>query len=174
MIVAPNFAIGAVLMQRFAAEAARFCPAVEIIELHHDGKVDSPSGTALDTAMRLTRERERWAGAVDAVGGPTLAYLIRTMAQGGGVAVSGNTGGAAVATTVFPFILRGVNVLGMDSAQMPLERRIDLWRRLAADLRPPRLEETITREISLEQVPEALSAIQHGEVRGRTVVRVSA
>ena len=119
-------------------------------------------------------ERERWAGAVDAVGGPTLAYLIRTMAQGGGVAVSGNTGGAAVATTVFPFILRGVNVLGMDSAQMPLERRIDLWRRLAADLRPPRLEETITREISLEQVPEVLSAIQRGEVRGRTVVRVSA
>src|SRR5437764_3538872 len=62
VIVAPNFAIGAVLMQRFAAEAARFFPAVEIIELHHDGKVDSPSGTALDTAMRLTRERERWAG----------------------------------------------------------------------------------------------------------------
>src|SRR5947208_13070033 len=63
VIVAPNFAIGAVLMQRFAAEAARFFPAVEIIELHHDGKVDAPSGTALDTAMRLTKERgEAWAG----------------------------------------------------------------------------------------------------------------
>jgi 4-hydroxy-tetrahydrodipicolinate reductase len=63
VIVAPNFAIGAVLMQRFAAEAARFFPAVEIIELHHDGKVDAPSGTALDTAMRLTKERgEAWSG----------------------------------------------------------------------------------------------------------------
>jgi 4-hydroxy-tetrahydrodipicolinate reductase len=63
VIVAPNFAIGAVLMQRFAAEAARFFPAVEIIELHHDGKVDAPSGTSLDTAMRLTKERtEAWAG----------------------------------------------------------------------------------------------------------------
>jgi 4-hydroxy-tetrahydrodipicolinate reductase len=63
VIVAPNFAIGAVLMQRFAQQAARFFPAVEIIELHHEGKVDAPSGTALDTAMRLTRERtEAWAG----------------------------------------------------------------------------------------------------------------
>jgi 4-hydroxy-tetrahydrodipicolinate reductase len=63
VIVAPNFAIGAVLMQRFAAEAARFFPAVEIVELHHDGKVDAPSGTALDTALRLAKERgEDWAG----------------------------------------------------------------------------------------------------------------
>jgi len=65
VIVAPNFAIGAVLMQRFAAEAARFFPAVEIIELHHDGKVDAPSGTALDTAMRLAKEREAWNGPDD-------------------------------------------------------------------------------------------------------------
>ena len=66
VFVAPNFAIGAVLMQRFASEAARFFPAVEIIELHHDGKVDAPSGTALDTAMRLTKERsEAWAGPTD-------------------------------------------------------------------------------------------------------------
>jgi 4-hydroxy-tetrahydrodipicolinate reductase len=63
VIVAPNFAIGAVLMQRFAAQAARFFSAVEIIELHRDGKADAPSGTALDTAMRLTKERgEAWAG----------------------------------------------------------------------------------------------------------------
>ena len=62
VIVAPNFAIGAVLMQRFAAEAARHFPAVEIIELHHDGKVDAPSGTALDTALRLARERDTYKG----------------------------------------------------------------------------------------------------------------
>jgi 4-hydroxy-tetrahydrodipicolinate reductase len=62
VIVAPNFAIGAVLMQRFAAEAAKHFPAVEIIELHHDGKVDAPSGTALDTAMRMARERDSYKG----------------------------------------------------------------------------------------------------------------
>ena len=62
VIVAPNFAIGAVLMQRFAQEAARHFPAVEIIELHHDGKVDAPSGTALDTAMRIAKERETYKG----------------------------------------------------------------------------------------------------------------
>jgi 4-hydroxy-tetrahydrodipicolinate reductase len=63
VIVAPNFAIGAVLMQRFAAEAARYLPAAEIIELHHDGKVDAPSGTALSTAARLAKaRREGWEG----------------------------------------------------------------------------------------------------------------
>jgi 4-hydroxy-tetrahydrodipicolinate reductase len=62
VIVAPNFAIGAVLMQRFAAEAAKHFPAVEIIELHHDGKVDAPSGTALDTAMRMAKERDVYKG----------------------------------------------------------------------------------------------------------------
>ena len=62
VIIAPNFAIGAVLMQRFAQEAAKHFPAVEIIELHHDGKVDAPSGTALDTAMRVARERETYKG----------------------------------------------------------------------------------------------------------------
>src|SRR5438105_12318185 len=65
VLVAPNFAIGAVLMQRFAAEAARLFPAVEIIELHHDGKVDAPSGTALDTAMRVAKEREAYKGPSD-------------------------------------------------------------------------------------------------------------
>jgi 4-hydroxy-tetrahydrodipicolinate reductase len=62
VIVAPNFAIGAVLMQRFAAEAARLFSAVEIIELHHDGKIDAPSGTALDTAMRIAKERDVYKG----------------------------------------------------------------------------------------------------------------
>ena len=118
-------------------------------------------------------DRARWAGAVDAVGGPTLAYLLQTTQQGGSIAISGNTGGAAVATTVLPFILRGVNVLGIDSAQMPLERRIAIWERLADDLRPPRLEESIAREVSLEEVPTVLSQIHRGDVQGRVVVRVA-
>ncbi len=117
-------------------------------------------------------ERMRWAGAVDAVGGATLAYLLRTMRYGGSIALSGNTGGAAVQTTVFPFILRGVNVLGIDSVQVPLDRRIAIWRRLATDLRPPHLESHIAREIPLEEVPAALAAIGRGAVRGRLVVAV--
>jgi len=117
-------------------------------------------------------ERTRWAGAVDAVGGPTLAYLLRTTNYGGSIAVSGNAGGVAVSTSVFPFILRGVNVLGIDSVLMPLDRRIALWQRIATDLRPPHLEESISQEVSLEEAPGALEAIHRGAVRGRTVVRV--
>jgi putative YhdH/YhfP family quinone oxidoreductase len=117
-------------------------------------------------------ERGRWAGAVDAVGGSTLAYLLRTTNYGGSIAVSGNTGGAAVSATVFPFILRAVNILGIDSVQVPIDRRIALWERLAGDLRPPRLEETIAHEVGLDEAPDILRAIHRGEVRGRVVVRV--
>ena len=76
-------------------------------------------------------ESERWAGAVDAVGAATLPYVLRTLRTGGAVAASGNAGGAALETTVFPFILRGVALLGMDSANMPIDRRRELWDRLA-------------------------------------------
>jgi putative YhdH/YhfP family quinone oxidoreductase len=117
-------------------------------------------------------ERTRWAGAVDAVGGPTLAYLLRTVNYGGSIAISGNAGGANVGTTVFPFILRGVNVLGIDSVLMPIDRRIALWQRLGSDLRPPRLEESIAQEVSLDEAPRVLEEIHRGAVRGRTVVRV--
>ena len=117
-------------------------------------------------------ERTRWAGAVDAVGGSTLAYLLRTTNYGGSIAISGNAGGVAVSTSVFPFILRGVNVLGIDSVLMPLDRRIALWQRIATDLRPPHLEESISQEVSLEEAPSALEAIHRGAVRGRTIVRV--
>jgi acrylyl-CoA reductase (NADPH) len=117
-------------------------------------------------------ERTRWAGAVDAVGGSTLAYLLRSTNYGGSIAISGNAGGVAVTTSVFPFILRGVNVLGIDSVLMPLDRRIALWQRIATDLRPPHLEDAISQEVSLEEAPGALEAIHRGAVRGRTVVRV--
>ncbi len=118
-------------------------------------------------------ETGQWAGAVDPVGGSTLAYLLRTMANGASIAASGNTGGGTLNTTVLPFILRGVNLLGIDSAQYPIDRRIVLWQRLAADLRPPRLEESIANEVGLDEVPRMLEAIHAGEVRGRVVVRVA-
>ena len=88
------------------------------------------------TAPGKPLERERWAGAVDTVGAATLPYVLRTLKVGAAVASSGNASGAELATTVFPFILRGCALLGMDSANMAIERRRALWDRLGGDLRP--------------------------------------
>jgi putative YhdH/YhfP family quinone oxidoreductase len=127
-----------------------------------------------ETSAESTRplERGRWAGAVDAVGGATLAYLLRSLNYGGSVAASGNAGGATVNTSVFPFILRGVNLLGIDSAQMPIDQRELLWQRLANDLKPPKLEDML-EEVSLDDATKALETIHGGGVQGRVVVRVA-
>lgn len=118
-------------------------------------------------------QKARWAGAVDPVGGKTLSYLLATTRFGGSVAVSGLTGGAQFSTTVFPFILRGINLLGIDSAHVSNEYRRRVWGRLADDLKPNRLLETIAmREITLDELPSALSAILKGELRGRTIVNM--
>ena len=116
-------------------------------------------------------ESERWAGAVDAVGAATLPYLLRTLRTGASVAACGNAGGAKFETTVFPFILRGVALLGMDSVNMPIARRRDLWARLATDLRPRDLGVHAT-EVTLDTLDEALDAIVAGAARGRWLVRV--
>ncbi|WP_409252795.1 NADPH:quinone oxidoreductase family protein [Bacillus sp. SCS-153A] len=115
--------------------------------------------------------KQRWAGAVDPVGGKTLASVLSSTKYGGAVAVSGLTGGADVPTTVFPFILRGVNLLGIDSVYCPKELRETLWNRMAADLKPDNLGE-IENEVTLEELPGTLSAILQGKTRGRTVVKV--
>lgn len=117
-------------------------------------------------------ESARWAGAVDAVGGATLPYVLRTLQQGAAVASSGNAGGPRLETTVLPFILRGVALLGMDSSAVTIEARRELWGRLAGDLRPRALGERIT-EVSLETLEPALDAILAGAARGRWVVRVA-
>src|SRR6478752_4098415 len=116
-------------------------------------------------------ESERWAGAVDAVGAATLPYVLRTLRTGAAVAVSGNAGGAALATTVFPFILRGVSLLGMDSVHVPIARRRDLWDRLATDLRPRDLG-VHCAEVTLDTLDAALDAIVAGAARGRWIVRI--
>ncbi|HET9456604.1 MAG TPA: acryloyl-CoA reductase [Candidatus Limnocylindrales bacterium] len=116
-------------------------------------------------------ESARWAGAVDAVGGATLPYVLRTLRPGAAVASSGNAGGPALVTTVLPFILRGVALLGMDSAAMPIDERRALWARLAGDLRPNRLGEGIS-EVTLEALEPALDSILAARARGRWVVRV--
>jgi acrylyl-CoA reductase (NADPH) len=116
-------------------------------------------------------ETERWAGAVDAVGAATLPYVLRTLRHGAAVAASGNAGGPALVTTVFPFILRGVALLGMDSAQMPIESRRRLWERLANDLRPRDLGASAT-EVTLDTLEPALDGILAGAARGRWIVRI--
>jgi len=117
-------------------------------------------------------ERQRWAAAVDSVGGATLAYVLRTLRYRGAVAASGLTGGTSLETTVFPFILRGVALLGIDSVATPMPLRAEIWRRLADDLRPPGLEEAMAREVTLEELEPVLDGLLRGEGRGRTVVRV--
>ena len=116
-------------------------------------------------------ESGRWAGAVDAVGGPTMPYILRTLQTGAAVASCGNAGGPAFSTTVLPFILRGVALLGMDSVTVPIAERRALWERLAEDYRPRGLGEDVT-EVTLDTLETALDGILAGEARGRWIVRL--
>lgn len=116
-------------------------------------------------------EPERWAGAIDCVGGATLPYVLRTLRRGGTVAASGNSGGPGFATTVFPFILRSVALVGIDSAAVPIAERRATWERLATDLRPVGLGDAVT-EVTLDTLPGALDGILAGRARGRWVVRI--
>ncbi len=126
-----------------------------------------------ETGAGKALDKDRWAAAVDTVGAATLPYVLRTLRYGGAVAASGNTSGGRLETTVFPFILRGVSLIGIDSAHLGIRQRRDLWGRLARDLRPRGLEDAIT-EVTLDTLEPALDAILAGEARGRWVVRVAA
>jgi acrylyl-CoA reductase (NADPH) len=118
-------------------------------------------------------EQERWAAAVDCVGGETLARVLAALRYGCAVAASGNTGGPQLATTVFPFILRGVSLLGIDSANHPLDRRREIWARMASDLRPPDLDALVEEEVMLDALGPALDKLRRGQARGRTLVRLT-
>ncbi|RMI34051.1 oxidoreductase [Nocardia stercoris] len=113
-----------------------------------------------------------WAGAVDSVGGTSLAWVLSAVKYGGAVAASGLTGGAAVPTTVLPFILRGVSLLGIDSVQFPIARRRALWTRLGADLKPRHLDR-LANEAPVTEVAAVLRDIHSGKHSGRTVLRVA-
>jgi acrylyl-CoA reductase (NADPH) len=117
-------------------------------------------------------DKQLWAAAVDPVGGKTLSAILSKLDYNGSAAVSGLTGGTDVATTVFPFILRGINLLGIDSVYCPMETRKVLWQRMATDLKPEGLLETIQNEVTLEELPGVLSSILKGENRGRTIVKI--
>ena len=120
-------------------------------------------------------QRERWAGAVDPVGGETLAALLSAVRYGGAVAASGLTGGAQVPATVYPFILRGVSLLGIDSVQCPHDVRMRIWSLLASEWKPPGgYEPLLGDEIPLDRLPDALGQLLRGEAKGRVLVNLNA
>jgi acrylyl-CoA reductase (NADPH) len=134
--------------------------AKEIVERND---LNQPDGRPLDSMA--------WAAAVDCVGGLTLANVLSRIQYGGAVAASGLTGGAQLPTTVLPFILRGVSLLGIDSVQTPIERRRAVWDRLGSDLRPSGLAD-IGHDIGLGDLDGVLAGILAGEITGRNVVDV--
>ncbi len=127
----------------------------------------------LSEETRRPLESTRWAGAVDCVGGVTLANVLKRIHYGGSVAASGLTGGPGLSTTVMPFILRGVNLLGIDSVELPMQRRRETWDRLAADLKPSGLD-AIGHDITLDDLDGVLTAILAGGATGRSVVDLRA
>src|SRR5207237_6907663 len=114
-------------------------------------------------------DRERWAGAVDAVGGNTLATILTQLRYRASVAACGLAGGSDLPASVVPFLLRGVNLLGIDSVMCPRDERIQAWSRLARDLPLDRLE-AATQTVPLAEVPALAPRILKGEVRGRIVI----
>jgi acrylyl-CoA reductase (NADPH) len=117
-------------------------------------------------------DSERWAGAVDAVGGATLATILAQLKYRGSVAACGLAGGSDLAATVIPFLLRGINLLGIDSVMCPREERIEAWQRLARDLPLDRLER-MTEAVPLSSLLDLAPRILKGEIRGRIVVEVA-
>ena len=128
---------------------------------------------ALAAPSKRSLDPERWAGGIDNVGGDTLVGLLRSTAAGGSITSCGLAGGAAFTSTVFPFILRGVNLLGINSVNLPNARRREIWDRIARDL-PMRLLDRMTQVEPLEKIRELGEAILAGKIRGRTVIDVNA
>ena len=127
----------------------------------------------LNEAIKRPLEKQVWSGCVDTVGGEMLARVFGQMFYGSSVAAVGNAGGARLPASVMPFILRGVNLLGIDSVMQPYQNRINAWERLASDLPMDKLEAMIT-PATLSDLPRLGADILKGQVRGRVVVDVNA
>jgi acrylyl-CoA reductase (NADPH) len=117
-------------------------------------------------------EKARWGGAIDNAGGELLAWLLRSTHELGNVASIGLAAGSELHTTVLPFILRGVSLLGVNSSGATRETRLAVWARLSSDLRPRHLEQIVTRTIERSQLPAAFDDYLKGRITGRTVVRM--
>jgi len=127
----------------------------------------------LNEAIKRPLEKQVWSGCVDTVGGEMLARVFGQMFYGSSVAAVGNAGGARLPASVMPFILRGVNLLGLDSVMQPYQNRLNAWERLASDLPMDKLEAMIT-PATLSDLPRLGADILKGQVRGRVVVDVNA
>ena len=118
-------------------------------------------------------ERAVWGGAVDNLGGPTLTWLTRTVKPWGNIASIGLAQSPELATTVLPFILRGVSLLGIHSVECPRAWREEIWRKLAGDWKPRHLARIVTRTVSLDELPAACADLHAGSVTGRMLVKIS-
>ncbi len=127
---------------------------------------------SLDLSKIRPLDRGRWAGAVDNLGGDVLAWIASTMEQGGTIASIGLAASHALNTTVMPFILRGVSLLGVDSGYIREPYRSGVWQRLATDLRPPHLEE-MSRRIPFDDLPAMFDEYIAGRAKGRVVVDIA-
>jgi acrylyl-CoA reductase (NADPH) len=135
------------------------------------GAADLVERAALAAKPSRPLDNERWAGAVDAVGGTTLASILTQLKYRASVAACGLAGGSDLPATVIPFLLRGVNLLGIDSVMCPREERIEAWQRMARDLPLDKLDR-MTEMVALSALPKLAPMILAGTVRGRIVVDV--
>jgi len=117
-------------------------------------------------------EKALWAGAIDNLGGDYLTWLTRTIDYGGNIASIGLASGVALNTTVLPFILRAVCLLGINSVDTPRALRLAVWSRIGSDLRPRHLDKIGHRSITFDELPTAFQAYLDGAVTGRTVVEI--
>jgi len=125
----------------------------------------------LESAPVRTLGEERWAGAVDCVGGSTLALVLRTLRYGAAVAASGLTGGAALETSVYPFIVRNASLIGVDTVSTPISERREVWKEMATSFPARLLDDMVQRELGLGELGPALELILAGGARGRMLVR---
>ncbi len=161
LLAANNYEVDAVTGRESSQEYLQSLGVKNIIAR---ADVATPNGKPLN--------KETWAGCIDSVGGSMLANVLTQIKYGASVAAIGLAGGAALDTTVIPFLLRGINLLGIDSVMCPSEKRAIAWQRLAKELPLEHLE-SITEEVTLAEVPTLAKAIIAGQVQGRTVVKVS-
>ena len=136
------------------------------------GAAEVVDGNKLEMGERPL-EKGLWAGAIDAVGGKTLAWITRTVQAYGNIASIGLAGGHDLVTTVMPFILRGVSLLGINSTYCPVKLREKVWSRLATDLKPAAMDIIVNRTVDFDDIPGLFEDYVHGKITGRTVVKIN-
>jgi len=169
--------VGSIAVSLLAALGYRVAASTGRPELH-DYLVGLGAAELIDRAALAAKptrplDRERWAGVIDAVGGMTLATVLTQLKYRASVAACGLAGGSDLPATVIPFLLRGVNLLGIDSVMCPHDERVEAWRRLARDLPLDKLA-ALTETVPLADVPGLAPRILKGEVRGRIVIDLAA